>query len=99
LGYFFLPPGKRNDNVSSGLGEYFEILKNKKALYYIGSICFFVIGYWVFIGMAPILYCRDFGVSLKYFGFYQGAMATALAIIRGPAKVRNTVLKPAFHAG
>jgi DHA1 family bicyclomycin/chloramphenicol resistance-like MFS transporter len=81
LGYFLLPPGKKNDSVSLKLSEYFTVLKNKKAVFYILAICFFVIGYYVFVGMASILYCRDFGVPLKHFGFYQLAPAAALAIV------------------
>ncbi|MDR1233938.1 MAG: MFS transporter [Holosporales bacterium] len=81
LGYFILPPGKRNANLALGLGGYLTVLKNRKVVFYILTICFFVIGYWIFIGMAPILYCKDFGVQLKHFGFYQGALAATLAIV------------------
>jgi DHA1 family bicyclomycin/chloramphenicol resistance-like MFS transporter len=81
LGYRFLPPGEKNDAVSLGLSEYFHILKNKKAMYYVLTICFFVIGYWVFVALAPILYQEDLGVKLEHFGFYQGTLATVFAII------------------
>jgi DHA1 family bicyclomycin/chloramphenicol resistance-like MFS transporter len=81
LGYFFLPPGEKNDKVSLSLFEYLNVLKNKKAMTYIFTICFFVVGYWVFIGMAPILYLNDLGVKLEHFGFYQGTMATVFAIV------------------
>jgi DHA1 family bicyclomycin/chloramphenicol resistance-like MFS transporter len=81
LGYFLLPPGKKNESSSIGVREYFDVLKNKKAVHYLFVICFFVIGYWVFIGMAPILYCKDFGIPLKHFGFYQGSLAASLAIV------------------
>jgi DHA1 family bicyclomycin/chloramphenicol resistance-like MFS transporter len=81
LGYFFLPPGKKNDKVLLSLSEYLNVLKNKKAMTYIFTICFFVVGYWVFIGMAPILYLNDLGVKLEHFGFYQGTMATVFAIV------------------
>jgi DHA1 family bicyclomycin/chloramphenicol resistance-like MFS transporter len=80
LGYFFLPQGKKNDGVSLNFREYVDILKNKKAVLYLITVCFFVVGYWVFTGMAPILYLKDIGVQLKYFGFYQGALAASLAI-------------------
>jgi DHA1 family bicyclomycin/chloramphenicol resistance-like MFS transporter len=81
FGYFFLPPGKKNESVSIGIQEYFDVLKNKKAVHYLFVICFFVIGYWVFIGMAPILYCKDLSIPLKHFGFYQGSLAASLAIV------------------
>jgi DHA1 family bicyclomycin/chloramphenicol resistance-like MFS transporter len=81
LGGFFLPPGEKNDRVSLSLFEYLNILKNKKVMTYVFTICFFVIGYWIFIGMAPILYQRDLGVKLEYFGFYQGILATVFAVV------------------
>ncbi|MDR0647009.1 MAG: MFS transporter [Puniceicoccales bacterium] len=81
LGYRFLPPGEKNDAVSLRLSEYLHILKNKKAMHYVFTICFFVIGYWVFVALAPILYRKDLGVQLEHFGFYQGTLATVFAII------------------
>lgn len=35
--------------------------------------------YWIFIGMSPLLYIEDLGVSLEHFGYYQGAMAMVFA--------------------
>lgn len=31
--------------------------------------------YWVFVGMSPLLYIGDLGVSLAHFGYYQGIFA------------------------
>lgn len=42
-------------------------------------ICNFV-PYWIFVGMSPILYLEGLGVSLKYFGYYQGSLAFTFAI-------------------
>ncbi|MDR2781094.1 MAG: MFS transporter [Holosporaceae bacterium] len=81
LGHFFLPPGVKNDKVSLSMSEYLNVLKNKKAMTYIFTICFFVVGYWVFIGMAPFLYLNDLEVKLEHFGFYQGTMATVFAVV------------------
>lgn len=38
-------------------------------------------GYWIFIGIAPILYMQDLGVSLEYFGLYQGSIAALFSIM------------------
>jgi DHA1 family bicyclomycin/chloramphenicol resistance-like MFS transporter len=81
LGYFFLPTAVKNNNVSLGLSEYAKILKNKKAIHYVFTICSFVIGYWVFIAMAPLLYINDLGVKLEHFGWYQGSLAAIFAIV------------------
>jgi DHA1 family bicyclomycin/chloramphenicol resistance-like MFS transporter len=83
LGYFFLPPAGvvKSCREVSFMCKYFEILQNPKSLHYLMVICFFIVGYWVFIGMAPILYCKDFGVPLRHFGFYQGALAFTLAVV------------------
>jgi DHA1 family bicyclomycin/chloramphenicol resistance-like MFS transporter len=36
--------------------------------------------YWIFVGMSPLLYMKDLGVSLAHFGFYQGVLALSFAI-------------------
>lgn len=80
LGYQFLPKGTLNPGVKISFKEYLPILQSSKALTYIFCICFLVLGYWVFIGISPILYIEDLGVSLKDFGLYQGSMAIVFAV-------------------
>ncbi|MGN6670789.1 MAG: MFS transporter [Candidatus Nucleicultricaceae bacterium] len=38
-----------------------------------------IVPYWIFVGLAPLLYLKDLGVSLKAFGFYQGSFALVFA--------------------
>ncbi|GHU24789.1 hypothetical protein FACS189472_17820 [Alphaproteobacteria bacterium] len=68
LGYFFLPTGVKNNDVSVNLIEYAKVLKNKKAMLYVFTICSFAIGYWTFIAISPLLYVNDLGVKLEHCG-------------------------------
>ena len=43
------------------------------------SISFMFLPYWIFIGISPLLYMKDLGVSLAHFGYYQGALALTFA--------------------
>jgi DHA1 family bicyclomycin/chloramphenicol resistance-like MFS transporter len=36
--------------------------------------------YWIFVGMSPLLYMKDLGVSLTHFGYYQGILAFSFAL-------------------
>ena len=80
LGSIFLPKAVKNPNVSMSLREYKPIFRSKVAFYYIATIILGLQSYWVFVGMSPILYMEDLGVSLKEFGFYQGALAITFSI-------------------
>lgn len=55
--------------VITGISAIFKI-KN-----YLVILCVYNFTYWAFIGMGSILYVEGFGVSLTYFGCYQGAIA------------------------
>lgn len=80
--YFFLPKdSRRMENVSLSLNTYMPLLQSKKFWRYLIYVCALICCYWTFIGMGPILYIEGFGVSLKEFGFYQGAIAAAFAIV------------------
>lgn len=77
----YIPKGKFKDpHLKFSLKEYLPVIKSREAMYYIFSICFMVQAYWIFIGISPILYMGDLGVSLDHFGFYQGAIAGVFAI-------------------
>lgn len=75
----FIPKGEKNPNVSLSLREYSVVLKSKKAMLYITSICLLIIPYWLFISISPILYMDDLNVPLRHFGFYQGAMCVVFS--------------------
>lgn len=81
LGIFFIPEGQTNKNVRISLKEYLPVFKSRKAIYYILTMIFLAQGYWIFIGIAPILYMQDLGVTLEYFGLYQGSMAALFSVM------------------
>lgn len=81
LGIVFIPKGQANSKVQISLKEYYSIFKSPKAIYYILTMVFLAQGYWIFIGIAPILYMQDLGVSLEYFGLYQGSIAALFSIM------------------
>lgn len=81
LAIFFIPKGQANSKVQISLKEYYPIFKSPKAIYYILTMMFLAQGYWIFIGIAPILYMQDLGVSLEYFGLYQGSIAALFSIM------------------
>jgi DHA1 family bicyclomycin/chloramphenicol resistance-like MFS transporter len=81
MSVLFVPKGKENQSVSLSLKEYLPILRSSKALYYVITIGMFTQAYWIFIGIAPILYMEGLGVSLEHFGFYQGAICAVFAFV------------------
>jgi DHA1 family bicyclomycin/chloramphenicol resistance-like MFS transporter len=81
MSILFIPKGKENSSVSLSFKEYLPIFRSSKTLYYIITIGMFTQGYWIFIGIAPILYMEGLGVTLEHFGFYQGALAAIFAIV------------------
>jgi DHA1 family bicyclomycin/chloramphenicol resistance-like MFS transporter len=36
--------------------------------------------YWIFVGISPLLYLKNFGVKLSHFGYYQGTLALTFAL-------------------
>lgn len=73
---FKLPEHK--DTIS--LNGYLPLFQSKPLmLLMINIICMFV-PYWIFVGMSPLLYMKDLGVSLSHFGYYQGALALIFAL-------------------
>jgi DHA1 family bicyclomycin/chloramphenicol resistance-like MFS transporter len=79
--FLFIPEGKRNHNVKISVKEYLPLFRSRTAMLYLLTICFFCQPYWVFVGISPLLYMQDLGVSLQEFGFYQGSLCLVFAII------------------
>jgi DHA1 family bicyclomycin/chloramphenicol resistance-like MFS transporter len=79
--YFFVPmhPLPKQKEVLS-LKAYVPILKSKPLMLLIINFIFLCVPYWVFVGISPLLYMEDLGVSLTHFGYYQGALALVFAI-------------------
>lgn len=92
LCYFVLPKATPNYSVKLSFKAYAPLLTNKTFLAYSFSITFLTIGYWIFIGISPILYMDDLGIPLKQFGFYQGLNAACFAV----ASFLSTVLLKKF---
>ena len=80
MAILFIPASKIYTSDSFSIKEYKVVLQSSKAVYYIFTICFFLIPYWFFVGISPILYIKDLGVSLEMFGFYQGSMALCFSV-------------------
>jgi DHA1 family bicyclomycin/chloramphenicol resistance-like MFS transporter len=59
---------------------YIPIFKSKSLMLLMANIIFMFVPYWIFVGMSPLLYMKDLGVSLSHFGYYQGALALVFAL-------------------
>lgn len=81
LSYFVIPHRAGDKAVSLSPKTYLPLLASRKLMTFVWAIGFLVVPYWVFIGMAPILYMEDMGVDIKHFGFYQGAIAGVFSVI------------------
>lgn len=78
---FFIPFLKTSLNdPASSLSGYGSIVKSKPLMLLITNILFIFVPYWIFVGMAPLLYIKDLNVNLTYFGYYQGVLAFVFAI-------------------
>jgi DHA1 family bicyclomycin/chloramphenicol resistance-like MFS transporter len=55
-------------------------VKSKPLMLLIISLIFVFVPYWIFVGMAPLLYIKDLKVSLAHFGYYQGLLAFVFAM-------------------
>jgi MFS transporter, DHA1 family, multidrug resistance protein len=66
---------------SLGLKTYIPLFKSKDFLWPAAAILSISVCYFIFVGLAPIFYREDLGVSLEHFGMYQGALASSFGII------------------
>ena len=71
---------KNDFNFSSLLKSYKVLLLSPKVMSYILLVCLWITPYWTFVGMAPILYMEDLGISLSQFGYYQGTLCLVFSI-------------------
>lgn len=77
----FIPTAKAADHKEPfSLKEYLPIFKSKPLLLIMLHFVFAYTPYWIFVGMSPLLYMEELGVSLAYFGYYQGALALLFAV-------------------
>lgn len=80
-GILVLPNRAGDPNVSLSPKTYLPLLSSPKLMTFILGICFMAATYWIFIGMAPILYMEGMNVDLKHFGYYQGAIALVFSVV------------------
>jgi len=77
---FFIPTNKLPKNKEPiNLRGYLPIFRSKPLMLLAANITFMFVPYWIIIGMSPILYMEDLGVSLSEFGYYQGSLAFTFA--------------------
>ena len=77
---FFVPVNKKNNKDVSIQIDSKIIFKSKSFIILILSIISMFVPYWIFVGISPILYMQDLGVSITHFGYYQGVLAFVFAI-------------------
>jgi MFS transporter, DHA1 family, multidrug resistance protein len=81
LTLIFIPTVKRRSTKElQTLSSYIPVFQNKPLVLLIVSLFFTFVPYWVFVGISPLLYMKDLGVSLKHFGYYQGSFAVIFGI-------------------
>lgn len=77
---FFIPSYKLPKNPETILPHgYIELIQTRPLMLLIITLLFIFVPYWIFVGMSPLLYIKDFGVSLQHFGYYQGSLALIFA--------------------
>jgi DHA1 family bicyclomycin/chloramphenicol resistance-like MFS transporter len=77
----FIPAHKMPEHKATlSLRGFIPIFQSKPLMLLIVHIVFNFVPYWIFVGMSPLLYMKDLGVSLTYFGYYQGALAFVFAL-------------------
>ncbi len=79
--HFFIPHYKLPEqNETIALSGYTPLFQSKPLMLLMANIIFMFVPYWIFVGMSPLLYLKDLGVSLSHFGYYQGILALVFAL-------------------
>ncbi|WP_331255300.1 MFS transporter [Candidatus Bealeia paramacronuclearis] len=77
----FIPHHKQSENKAPlSLQGYIPIFQSKPLMLLIVNFVFLFVPYWIFVGMSPLLYMEDLGVSLSHFGYYQGGLALVFGL-------------------
>ena len=77
----FIPTYKLSDHKETlSLRGYIPLFQSKPLMLLMANIIFMFVPYWIFVGMSPLLYMKDLGVSLAHFGYYQGVLAFVFAV-------------------
>lgn len=81
MSVLFIPTQKPPEHKEAlSLHGYISIFQSKPLTLLIMFFIFNFVPYWIFVGISPILYMEDLGVSLSHFGYYQGALALVYAL-------------------
>ena len=67
-----LPKEERNKSVTSALMSYLDIIKNRRAMGYIGSMSMTFAGMFVYITASPFVYMDYFGLSAQVYAYLFG---------------------------
>lgn len=79
--FLFIPKAKAPTHKEPfSLRGYIPLLKSTPLLLLMMHMVFACVPYWIFVGMSPLLYMEELGVSLAHFGYYQGALASVFAL-------------------
>jgi DHA1 family bicyclomycin/chloramphenicol resistance-like MFS transporter len=99
--YFTIPNTKGDPSVSLSLRAYVPLLKSKTLFTFLFGLSLLTGAYWLFTGMAPILYMEAMAVPLSHYGFYQGSLSLTFAIvcIISPAVFKLFGQKRCFYFG
>lgn len=78
---FFIPMYKLPEHKElNSVRSYLSLFQSKSLMLLIAAIVFMIVPYWIFVGISPLLYIEDLGVSLAHFGYYQGSFALVFAL-------------------
>ncbi len=99
--YIAIPSRKGDPKVCLSPRAYLPLFLSKELMAFVIGLCLLAASYWLFIGMAPILYMEGMEVDLKHFGYYQGAIAGVFSIvsITSPKVLERYGLKLCLYAG
>ncbi len=77
----FVPQYKLPEHKETiSLRGYLPLFKSKPLMLLMANIILMIIPYWIFVGMSPLLYMKNLGVSLRHFGYYQGVFALVFGL-------------------
>lgn len=78
---FFIPTYQLSKHSEAILPNgYISIFRSKPLMLLVFMLLINYVPYWIFVGMSPLLYIKDLGISLHHFGLYQGSLALVFAI-------------------
>lgn len=77
---FFIPHVQLLSKKKPLLQGYVKIFQSAPLIILMIYFMFMFVPYWIFVGISPLLYMKDLGVTLEHFGYYQGSLALTFAL-------------------